>query len=371
MNPSAATGLRRHAGPGPAGSNPASGNRSPAGHMVLLPALVLLTAGLGAPVAAAHTASISPNAASRSFHTTRAAQAVISVPCNEGALVNAINTANSTPTTPDTLNLAPRCIYILTTNHGSGVDGLPGITSPITINGRGATITRASSAPEFRILFVAPNGGLTLNKTTISNGKTGAGGGGIQNNGGTLAVRDSTIRNNTAEFGGGIDNRGTLTVRDTTIRNNTASNTINSGRGGGIFDSTLSPVTVTASIIRNNTADEAGGGIYHNFGTIALTSSTIDHNTASRGGGFWNSGGSTASVRASAIRNNTANSNGGAVFNNGGTINFRLSAVQHNTAVGDGGGIYNNTGTVTPLRSTIRNNTPNNCAGTPVPGCSG
>lgn len=368
MNPSAATDKRRQSAPRPAGPNPASGNRSRVGQMVLLPALALLAAGLGAPVAAAHTASIGPHTAPHSSHTTRAAQAVISVPCSEGALVNAINTANSTPTTPDTLNLTPGCTYTLTTNNGGGQDGLPGIVSPITINGRGATITRASSAPEFRILFVDEIGGLTLNTTTIRNGKAAGSGGGIFNNGGTLTVRTSTIRNNTASDGGGIDNRGTLTVTASTIHNNTASDAV----GGGILDATSSPTTVTASTIRNNTANEDGGGIYRTFGSIRLTASTIDHNTANdQGGGIWIPGGTTATVTASTIGNNTATSNGGGVFNNGGTVNFRLSSIRNNTAGGTGGGIYNNTGTVTPLLSTIRNNTPNNCAGTPVPGCSG
>ncbi|MGW6144788.1 hypothetical protein [Streptomyces sp. NPDC055140] len=95
-------------------------------------------------------------------------------------------------------------------------------------------------------------------------------------------------------------------------------------------------------------------------------------NTASSGGGIDNRG--TLTVAASTILNNTASSDaGGGIFNSTltATANVTGSTVQGNTAVGDGGGIYNATGTVAPLLSTIRNNTPNNCAGTPVPGCSG
>ena len=46
---------------------------------------------------------------------------------------------------------------------------------------------------------------------------------------GTLTVTDSTIDNNSAEFGGGgIYNAGTLTVTNSTIAGNSA------GDGGGI-----------------------------------------------------------------------------------------------------------------------------------------
>ncbi|MFF4276492.1 hypothetical protein [Streptomyces sp. NPDC001536] len=41
-----------------------------------------------------------------------------------------------------------------------------------------------------------------------------------------------------------------------------------------------------------------------------------------------------------------------------------------NGAGGFGGGILNQGGTVTLTRSPVRNNRPDNCAGTPVPGCS-
>src|SRR5262245_38398387 len=99
------------------------------------------------------------------------------VPCfgpNGGAagLVNAINMANGNGMA-DTIELAPLCTYTLTTvNNTTGEpNGLPVITSDITIDGNGATIQRsfAPGTPDFRIL-AAHNANLVLSRVTIRNG---------------------------------------------------------------------------------------------------------------------------------------------------------------------------------------------------------
>jgi hypothetical protein len=65
-------------------------------------------------------------------------------------------------------------------------------------------------------------------------------GGGIFNNGGTLAVTDSTLSGNNGGFGGGIYNRtadtsgGTLTITNSTLSGNTAS-----GAGSGIYNDAM------------------------------------------------------------------------------------------------------------------------------------
>src|SRR5947209_18233930 len=84
----------------------------------------------------------------------------IPVACSETALVAAITLANSTPAA-DTLVLAGGCTYTLTSAHGGPTDGLPVITTPIEMIGP-ATITRANSAPSFRIAEVSTTGSLTL-----------------------------------------------------------------------------------------------------------------------------------------------------------------------------------------------------------------
>jgi hypothetical protein len=125
------------------------------------------------------------------------------VPCNSAALINAITAANSHG--GGTINLARGCTYHLTaannTNPMLGGNGLPVISSRITINGFRTTI--AGNNTSFRIFFVSGTGNLTLQGLTITGGNAVAGGG-IANLEGTLTLNHSAVTGNTAGFGGGI-----------------------------------------------------------------------------------------------------------------------------------------------------------------------
>ena len=97
------------------------------------------------------------------------------VPCDVNQLITTITTANGNGVA-DTITLALGCTYTLTTTN-NGNNGLPSITTTITINGNGATIQRDLSFtcpdgtnPEFRIFHVAGSGDLTLKDLTVSNG---------------------------------------------------------------------------------------------------------------------------------------------------------------------------------------------------------
>ena len=95
-------------------------------------------------------------------------------------LVDAITAANTDTATggclagngADTIVLPAGSTQTLTSVHNStyGPTGLPVISSVITIEGQGSTITRASGAPEFRLLAVSSTGELTLQETTVSGG---------------------------------------------------------------------------------------------------------------------------------------------------------------------------------------------------------
>jgi len=89
-------------------------------------------------------------------------------------LIAALNEANSTGTT-NTITLTADITLIAVDNaaFNSGRNGLPVITSAITIAGQGHTIHRDSGAPEFRLLAVSNTGDLTLQDTTLSGGTTG------------------------------------------------------------------------------------------------------------------------------------------------------------------------------------------------------
>jgi hypothetical protein len=129
-------------------------------------------------------------------------------------------------------------------NSTYGDTGLPVVSSVITIEGNNSTITRDPGAPAFRIFAVNGTGNLTLNETTVSGGAvTGSGfvfgiGGGVANDGGTVALARSTVSGNSSEYlCGGVCNRyGTLTLTNSTVSGNSAGLW-----GGGVFNDQQHP----------------------------------------------------------------------------------------------------------------------------------
>ncbi len=92
-------------------------------------------------------------------------------------------------------------VYNLTAvdNVTDGANGIPSITSDITIVGNGAIIERGSGAPAFRLFHVAANGSLTLEDLTVSGGNAsgaapGDDGGAIYNRGTLILTKGSIGR---------------------------------------------------------------------------------------------------------------------------------------------------------------------------------
>ncbi|KOY56466.1 hypothetical protein [Streptomyces sp. XY332] len=281
--------------------------------------------------------------------------ATVQVRCSVPDLVAAINAANGSPG-PDTLQLARNCTYKLTSpdpvNPGNG---LPVITSEITVEGRGATIRReerGSMVPKFRILFVGPTGNLTLTRTTISGGFATdcpafpdppgvACGGGISNSG-TMRVTRSKFVGNTSKSdvfaqGGGIDNPGTGSVSETEV---TGNHVIYSGSaigglaaGGAIAND--GPLTVSGSRLTGNTATvtEDTQSVAFGAGIISFAETTIQNTVISKNRSFAPGGIARATV-----------SNGipepGRLTVTGGAISDNTSDAPHGIA--QGGGIANN-----------------------------
>ncbi len=278
-------------------------------------------------------------------------------------LIDAITAANTDTATggcaagsgADTITLPGGAITLTSVNAGD--NGLPFITSTITIAGNGTTIARDGSAPEFRILQVEPGGDLTLNNTTISGGDISFNNGGGLSNGGMLTLNNSTVSGNSANNrGGGIYNRGTLTLNNSTVSDNTAIE-----EGGGIFNFSGSTLMLNNSTVSGNSVAVSGGGIT-NRGTATLTNSTVSGNTAGYGGGISNFGG-TLTLDGSTVSGNTTNSQGGGIFNIG-TATLTNSTVSGNTAIFFGGGIFNFSGsTLTLNNSTVSGNTAGNNGG--------
>jgi hypothetical protein len=218
------------------------------------------------------------------------------------ALINANNDAATYLDCPagsgaDTIELAANSIYTLTDAPAEcmadGPNGLPSVTTAITLNGNGATIERRAvdGTPTFRLLHVAATGDLTVQNLTIRRGTTPAAldllfpsnaGGGLLSRG-RLTLTRSTLSGNNAFIGGGLAAVGsTVTCRASTISSNRAS------EGGGLA-ALNSTVTVINSTVSSNYAS-GGGGLTALDSTITVINSTVSENLARTGGGILNEG---------------------------------------------------------------------------------
>ncbi len=260
------------------------------------------------------------------------------------------------------------------------------ITSPLTINGLGATQLSISGNNTSRIFEVLADNSVTISGLTLTQGKADNGGGIV--NSGILTISNSTISGNSVVYGGGesaringgggvinnsgngggISNLGTLTISNSTIIGNATifssgseSLLTNSGNGGGI--SNLGTLTINNSTITgnngsslfglaDNVSNSGNGGGVSNSGTLTISNSTISANSvqaifglpanfsnSSNGGGISNGGTLT-------ISNSTISANNGSGISNfadtgNATVMVSTSTISGNLAGGDGGGIRN------------------------------
>ena len=186
-----------------------------------------------------------------------------------GCLRNAIIVANSNGESTNTIRLAAG-IYTLSDvdNDTNGPNGLPSITSALSIDGVGrdsVVITRAADAPDFRLFHVASTGNLTLRDVFINNGRsTGAfgTGGGLYNAGVVTIIRGGLVGNYAEIRGGAVES------------------------AGSVFNPLLLPtVTLTNTVVAGNSSSEAGltGGIFVFRSALAVANTTFSGNAGSSG----------------------------------------------------------------------------------------
>lgn len=190
-------------------------------------------------------------------------------------LIAAINTANANGDA-DTINLAANGAYTLTAvdNLTDGPNGLPSIDSELTINGRGAVISRGGKdgTSELRILHLSAGADVTLYQTTLSRGLlTSDSGAGLYSRAGAAVLNACAISDNTANHGGGVFNDGgRLTIVDTLFADNAAT------RAGGIYNN-AGRILLSACTITRNRAE-----IYlavYNRSDIKMTNCSVSGNS--------------------------------------------------------------------------------------------
>lgn len=198
----------------------------------------------------------------------------------------------------------------------------------------------------------APKGGAIFFRTKYS---------GIEIKGKTIFL------NNESPKGGAIClAEGTMNIKNTEIKKNKAISSEeieNSGNGAAIYvgptaygeDDLNRTLNISeGSVITDNHADNFGGGIYSNKGTVNIDKSTIEKNTALKGAGLYiNSSENT--ITSSNIVENNAKDLGGGIYNEYSMPSVKSSTIEKNTAL-NGGGIYIKEGLIKLDESVINEN---------------
>ena len=308
------------------------------------------------------------------------------LPGDVAGLTDALHVANAT-TAHDVINISGT--YELTTvdNTTDGPNGLPSITSSLTINSEaGATIRRSSATgtPPFRILHVGQTGTLAINRVVITGGVLGESGFGWEELGGgilslgNVAVTNSVITGNLAfDSGGGIAQirAGTsFTLRNSIV---SANGVTNGASVGGVAACCI--VVIVESTISDNVGiglSIAGVDEHGEFSSEILAqlvnSSVVRNRSVARIAGIL-AGGNVA-IKNSTVAENVALSGGpAAIFLHSGMLSLVNTTVASNTSLAASasaiGGIAadpNNNGRI-ELRSTIlAGNVPSDCDGAAI-----
>jgi CSLREA domain-containing protein len=229
-----------------------------------------------------------------------------------------------------------------------------GIATNLTITGGEQAVT-VSGNDTVRVFIIYEPAMVTIDSLTIAHGKT------------------TTPEIYPHPIGGGvkIETGAVVTLTHSVVLNNTTSSLYNDGFwqmyvgfGGGIYN--LGTLTIIETTFSGNAAgnfaefgDSDGGAIY-NYGNLTVHSSTFTGNTASMGGAIFNRSSATLTVQDSLIMNNSAPC-GGAGITNSGDATVSDSTISDNAAPGDwceadAAGIGNRGGTMIVSGSIISGN---------------
>jgi hypothetical protein len=292
------------------------------------------------------------------------------------SLREAILIANANPNTDYEIYLTGGLTYNLTADEADESEGLTGdldissrnnVLYIVSIGTQKATINALSNSD--RVFAVGSDGQLSLQNLVVTGGFVSsyqAGGGIYVASTGLLDLYNTTVTNNRSGSGGGIYNVGTTYLRNGSVisDNRTADPTISVGivkripnEGGGIIN--YGTLFVINSTINNNATDLGKGGGISNRGNLFVINSTISNNTSSLvgdGGGIYNLDGSATLVNIT-VSGNVSRREGGGIYNVS-VLNLQNSTITNNIAYSRqsnsfaGGGIDNGSGTVN-LRNTI------------------
>ena len=156
------------------------------------------------------------------------------------------------------------------------------------------------------------------------------------------------------QLAGAVLNNGDLTLDHVTVTDNTM--TTNAGDfwqgGGGIYNGDGATLALRDSTVSNNTSGWAGGGVYSFFNTTTIVErSTISGNTATDVGGGIRSLGNATVVNSTLSGNSATAWHGGALFQTDGALDMVNTTVAENTSPGGTAAIF--VGTFGPSNASV------------------
>jgi hypothetical protein len=230
------------------------------------------------------------------------------------------------------------------------------VDNDVTLDGQGNLTVQGDNR---RLLFEVQPFEVGLTGLTITRGDQGLR---VLANA-TVTLTNSVVKDNTstASPGGGIRNDGNLTLVGTIVESNRAA----AGSGGGIYNGPTGVLTLRESTVSDNEAAAgSGGGIGNDEGTVELDGSEVSENrtgsaVGKHGGGGVSSVDATLVVTDSIVRGNTSSGEGGGFAIVGGTAVITRSEVSENQSSlnSHGGGLHCTDARVTSTNSSWLANT--------------
>ena len=242
---------------------------------------------------------------SSAFAITPVYAAAIEVDGTDCTLENAINAAETDQTAGGCPAGAGSDTITLSTNVT--IDQLPPITTEVTIEGDGHSISGDDQLSGFHVSV----GTLTLNDLTITNVQTTTQGGALYVYNGDLTIKNVKVKDSVAgDVGGGLY----ALDSDVVIANSEFSNnSTETSHGGAIYFASsgeANTLSIQESVFKNNEAVEDGGAVKIARGVVNIVKSSFVENNADEGGAIESSN-ATLTIENSTFSANTAREGGG------------------------------------------------------------
>jgi hypothetical protein len=258
---------------------------------------------------------------------------------------------------------AIQTLFAVDNTAGSlGANGLPQITSKITIEGNNALIQRSPSptAPDFRLFYIGTGGDLLLRNVRLVNGRH-FNGAAVFVYGGKARIENSEVRANTpldpngyaiASFGVGSFDAGLELINTQVLNNN----------GGGVLSSSSGAITGSVQLLIQDSVVSANirTGVLIASGSARIDRSEIAYN---QGSGVRTGNDATLTMRDSTISNNkstSSTSTGGGVaivVGTGSPVTTLINNTITENEAATGGGIRHSMGTLNMVNNIVSGNT--------------